>query len=54
MCMADSGDEELWDDVAAAGKTFCEFLDAEIQAKFARDREAAKTKTSQSTTEPTE
>jgi hypothetical protein len=41
--------DTLWDDVAAAGKTFCEFLDAEIQAKFARDREAARTKASQPT-----
>jgi hypothetical protein len=41
--------DTLWDDVAAAGKKFCEFLDAEIQAKFARDREAAKRKTSQPT-----
>lgn len=46
--------EILWNDVAAAGKTFCEFLHPEIQAKFARDREGAKTKTSQPTTGPTE
>ena len=43
-----------WDNVTAAGKTFCEFLDAEIQAKFARDGEAESTKTSRTTTEPTE
>jgi hypothetical protein len=34
--------ETVWGDVAIAGRKFCEFLDAEIQAKFERDRVAAR------------